>query len=320
LKAIVTRKFGPPEVLEIQEVEKPKIKDNEILVRVHASSVNPVDWKLRSGYMKIFLGFKPTKILGADYSGIVTEVGGKVSEFKVGDAVFGLLHAYKGGAYAEFLKVKERYTCFKPENLNFEKAASIPLAALTSYQALVHEGKIKKGDHVMVNGCTGGVGIAGVQIAKAFGCTVTGVCSTKNLEIAKKVGVDHVIDYTKDDILKDKNTYDIFLDAVANQSFFRAKETLKPDGTYITTLPGFHAFLLAPFINIIGSKKIRKVLIAPSKLRAKDLKVLKDFIEKGKFKPVTEKVYPIEQIREAHTRSKTGRVVGKIVISGFPNS
>jgi len=318
VKAVVTKKFGPPEVLEIQKVEKPKIKDNEILVRVHASSVNPVDWKLRSGYMKILLGFKPTKILGADYSGIITEIGKKVTSFKVGDSVFGLLHAYQGGAYAEFLKVKESYTCFKPENLNFEEAASIPLAALTSYQALVHEGKIKKGDHVIVNGCTGGVGIAGVQIAKAFGCIVTGVCSTKNLKIAKEVGVDHVIDYTKDDILKDKNTYDIFLDAVANQSFFRAKETLKPGGTYITTLPGFHAFVLAPFINIIGSKKIRRVLIAPSKMRAKDLKALKNLVENGKLKPVIEKVYPIEQIREAHTRSKTGRVAGKIVIRGFP--
>ncbi|MBL7129114.1 MAG: NAD(P)-dependent alcohol dehydrogenase [Ignavibacteria bacterium] len=318
MRAVVTTKFGPPEVLEIQEVEKPKIKDNEILVRVYASSINPVDWKLRSGYMKILLGFKPTKILGADYSGIVTEVGRKVSDFKVGDAVFGLLHAYKGGAYAEFLKAKEKYTCLKPKNLNFEEAASIPLATLTSYQALVHEGKIKHGNHVMVNGCTGGVGIAGVQIAKAFGCIVTGVCSTKNLEIAKKVGVDHVIDYTKNGILKDKNTFDIFLDAVANQSFFRAKETLKPNGTYITTLPGFHAFVLAPFINIINSKKLRKVLIAPSKMRTKDLKVLKELIENGKLKPVIEKVYPIEQIREAHTRSETGRVVGKVVIRGFP--
>ena len=318
MKAVITKKFGPPEVLEIQEVKKPKIKDNEILIRVHASSVNPVDWKLRGGYMKILLGFKPTRILGADYSGIVTEIGSEVSDFKVGDAVFGLLHAYKGGAYAEFLKVKEKLVCLKPRNLNFEEAASIPLAALTSYQALVHEGKIKQGYHIMINGCTGGVGIAGVQIAKAFECTVTGVCSTKNIEIAKKVGVDHVIDYTKDDVLKDKNTYDIFLDAVANQSFFNAKETLKPGGTYITTLPGFHAFVLAPFINTISSKKLRKVLIVPSKVRVKDLKVLKEMIESGKFKPVIEKVYPIEQIREAHTRSETGRVVGKIVIRGFP--
>lgn len=317
MKAVVTKKFGPPEVLEIQEVEKPKIRNDEILIRVRASSVNPIDWKLRSGYMKILVGFKPTKILGADYSGIIIETGSKVSKFKVGDAVFGLLHGYRGGAYAEFLKSKEKYTCLKPKNSNFEEAASIPLAALTSYQALVHEGKIRQGYHVIINGCTGGVGIYGMQIAKAFGCKVTGVCSTKNLEIAKKYGADNVIDYTKEDILKEKSTYDIFFDAVANQSFFQAKETLKPGGVYITTLPGFHAFVLAPFINIIGSKKLRKVLITPSKKRTEDLKILVKLTEDGKLKPVIEKIYQIEQIREAHTRSETGRVVGKIVIKGF---
>lgn len=244
MRAIVTTKYGSVEVLEEQEVEKPVTQHNDILIQVYAFSVNPVDWKVRRGDAKLLTGRKPPKILGADYAGMVIEVGKQITNYKMGDAVFGMVNAFKGGTYAEFVKVKEEETCLKPENLSFEEAASLPVVAVTAYQSLVRQGQLKQGDHVLINGCSGGVGLSGVQIAKTLGCKVTGVCSTKNVEVAKKMGVDHVIDYTKEDILK-------------------------------------------------------------------------EMAERGKLVPVLEKVYPFEQIQEAHARSETGRVVGKIVIRGF---
>jgi NADPH:quinone reductase-like Zn-dependent oxidoreductase len=317
MRAIVTTKYGSVEVLEEQEVEKPVTQHNDILIQVYAFSVNPVDWKVRRGDAKLLTGRKPPKILGADYAGMVIEVGKQITNYKMGDAVFGMVNAFKGGTYAEFVKVKEEETCLKPENLSFEEAASLPVVAVTAYQSLVRQGQLKQGDHVLINGCSGGVGLSGVQIAKTLGCTVTGVCSTKNVEVAKKMGVDHVIDYTKEDILKGKEAYDIFFDAVGYQSFFQVKETLKSGGTYVTTLPSFQTMVLAPLINVVSSKKIKQVMVTPGKNTAKDLAVLKEMAERGKLVPVLEKVYPFEQIQEAHARSETGRVVGKIVIRGF---
>ncbi|MEF9475473.1 MAG: NAD(P)-dependent alcohol dehydrogenase [Candidatus Mariimomonas ferrooxydans] len=317
MKAIITKAYGPVEVLEIQEVEKPVIQDNEMLIRVHASSVNPVDWKIRRGDVKLLTGRKPPEILGADYSGTIVKAGKDVKNYKIGDAVFGLVHAFKGGAYAEFVKVKEEDTCPKPENLSFEQAASLPVVSLTAYQSLVHKGQLRRGHHVMVNGCSGGVGLSGVQIAKGLGCRVTGVCSTKNIEVAKKIGADNIIDYTCEDILKDKGAYDIFFDAVANQSFFKAKKTLKPGGIYITTLPSFQSMVLAPFINVISSRKIKKIMVSPGTKSAKDLNIIREMAERGNLIPVLEKIYPIEEIREAHAHSETGRVVGEIALKGF---
>jgi NADPH:quinone reductase-like Zn-dependent oxidoreductase len=164
---------------------------------------------------------------------------------------------------------------------------------------------------VLINGSSGGVGLSGLQIAKNLGGKVTCVCSTKNLELVKKMGADHIIDYTKDDVLKEKNTYDIFFDAVGNQSFFQVKETLKPGGIYVTTLPSFQSMILGPLINLLGSKKFKKLLVSP---RSEDLTVLKEMAENGKLVPVLEKVYSMDQIQEAHTRSETGRVVGKVVV------
>jgi NADPH:quinone reductase-like Zn-dependent oxidoreductase len=226
-----------------------------------------------------------------------------------------MVHAFKGGSYAEFVKVKAEETCLMPQNLSFEEAASLPVVSLTAYQSLVREGQIRMGDYVMINGCSGGVGLAGVQIAKALGCNVTGVCSAKNAETAKKTGADRVIDYTRENILRDKAAFNIFFDAVGNQSFFQAKETLKQGGKYVTTLPTLQALLLAPLINVFSSKKFKKIMVAPGRKSAEDLKVLKEMVENGNLVPVLEKVFPIEQIREAHVRSETGRVVGKIGLS-----
>ena len=215
--------------------------------------------------------------------------------------------------------MKENFTCLKPKNLSFEEAASLPIAALTSYRSLVHKGKVKRDDYVMINGCSGGVGIYGVQIARALGCRVAGVCSTKNVKTVKKIGVDNAIDYIQEDILKEKEAYDIFLDAVGNQSFSIVKDTLKPRGTYITTLPSFEAFVLAPFINVFSSKKIKKVMITPGKKCAEDLDILKNMVESGKIVPVIEKIYPVDEIQDVHVLSESGRTVGKLVIKGFSN-
>ncbi len=317
MKAVITSEYGSAEVLKIQEIEKPKINDKEILVNVKAFSINPVDWKVRRGDAKILTGSKPPKILGTDYSGIVTEVGRQVTKYKIGHEVYGNLHGFKGGAYAELLKVNENITCLKPKNLSFEDAASLPIAALTSYQSLVHKGKVRKDNYVMINGCSGGVGIYAVQIAKVLGCRVAGVCSSKNIETIKNFGVDNAIDYTKEDILQEKESYNIFFDAVGNQSFSKVKDTLKSGGTYITTLPSFETFILSPFINMFRSKKSKNVMITPSKKSAGDLEVLKNMAESRKIIPIIEKIYPVEKIREAHIRSETGRVVGKIVVRGF---
>ena len=311
MKAIITNKYGTVEVLKYQDIEKPVIGDNEILIQVHACSVNPVDWKIRKGDLKLLTGRKPPRILGGDYAGTVAEVGSEVTNYKEGDAVWGMVNAFKGGTYAEYVKVKKEAIGLKPKNLNFEEASSIPLVGLTAYQSLIHKCLIKKDCHIMVNGCSGGVGLAGLQIAKALQCKVTGVCSTDNLQLAKKNGADEVIDYTKDDVLKRLGTYDIIFDAVASMSFPHAKVTLKPGGIYITTVPSFQTMVLGPLINMVSARKVKNVFIKPS---SKDLAILKNMVENGALVPVLEKVYPLEQVHEAHTRSETGRVAGKLVL------
>lgn len=311
MRAIVTKKYGSVEVLEHREVERPVIRDEEILVQVIACSVNPVDWKIRRGDVRLLTGRKPPRILGCDYAGIVAEVGGQVTNYKSGDAVWGMVNALRGGTYAEFAAVKREEIGMKPNNLSFEEAASIPLVGLTAYQSLVYEGRVKKGDHIIINGCSGGVGVAGLQIAKALGCKVTGVCSAKNLQLARKRGADEVIDYTKGNMLRTAESCDIFFDAVANQSFFQARTVVKPGGAYVTTVPSFQSMVMGPLINRVGARKVKYVFAKPN---THDLAILKEMVESGKVAPVVEKVYSLDQIREAHTRSETGRVVGKIVL------
>jgi NADPH:quinone reductase-like Zn-dependent oxidoreductase len=311
MKAIVTEKYGGVEVLRRGEVDKPVIKADGILVQVHACSVNPIDWKVRRGDFKILTGIKPPKILGGDYAGIVADVGGRVTQYKPGDAVWGFVEAFNRGTYADFVKVKQEEIGPKPKNLSFEEAASLPTVGLTAYQALVYKGRLKKGDHILINGCSGGVGLAGVQIAKALGCKVTGVCSTKNLQVARNAGVDDVIDYTQQDVLKSAELYDIFFDVVANTSFSQAKLALKPGGIYVRTLPSFESIILAPWINAFSAKKAK---ILDCKASERDLATLKEMVENGKLVPLIEKVYPLEQVQAAHTRSETGHVVGKLVL------
>ena len=311
MKAIITKRYGGVEVLQPQDVSKPVINDDEILVQVHACSVNPIDWKVRKGDFKILTGLKPPRVLGGDYAGVVAEVGSQISQYRPGEAVWGFVETFKRGTYAEYVKVKAEEIGPMPENLNFAEAASLPLVGLTAYQALVYVGRLEQGHHVLINGCSGGVGLAGVQIAKALGRQVTGVCSRKNMPLARKMGADAVIDYTHQDVLEGEDFYDIFFDVVANKSFAQAKRTLKPAGIYVRTLPSFEAMVLGPLLNLFRAKKVK---ILDCKASAKDLAILKKMVETGQLAPCLEKVYPLSQVREAHTRSETGRVVGKLVL------
>lgn len=311
MKAVYLEEYGGLEVLKYCELPKPVIGDAELLIKVFASSVNPVDWKIRKGMLRIIPGVKLPKILGGDISGIVDEVGKDVVKFKTGDEIYGLISAAKGGGYAEYAVAKPHQISLKPNNISFEEAATIPLAALTAYQSLKRLGKLKIGAKVIVNGCSGGVGHFAVQIAKAMGAEVTGVCSTKNITIAKELGSDKVIDYTKENVTDKKEKYDIFFDAVASQSYGKIKPILKTKGRYITTLPSV-SVILNSITGLFSSQKARLINV---KSNPKDLQLMTEMIENGKVKPLIDKIYPLEEIREAHRYSETERVVGKLALS-----
>jgi len=311
MKAVVFNSYGSPDVLEVQELEKPIINKEEILIQAHATSVNPVDWKIRNGSMKIFTGKKFPKGLGADIAGTVSTVGENVKGFKVGDEVYGKLGGFISNAYAEFVATNPVDLALKPTNLDFNESASVPLAALTAYQALVNLGELTKGSKVLINGCSGGVGHFGVQIAKALSAEVIGICSTKNISLAKKIGADKVIDYTKENVVDSDLKYDIFFDAVANQSYSKVKPILNKNGRYISTLPSVGVFLNS-VTGLFSSKKAKMI---NAKSNPNELKIITEMIEKGKVKPIIDKIFPLKDIREAHRYSETGRVVGKLAIS-----
>jgi len=311
MKAVVYNKYGPPDVLEIVELEKPIIKNNEILVKANATSVNPVDWKIRNGSLKILTGKNFPKGLGGDVAGKIVKVGDNVSGFKIGDEVYGKVGGLKGNTHAEFVVAKSEDLTKKPQNIDFSTAATVPLAALTAYQALVTIGDLKENSKVLINGCTGGVGHFAVQIAKALGANVTGVCSSKNVAVAKKLGSDEVIDYTKNNVTSGKVKYDIFFDAVANQSYKEVKSILNKGGTYITTLPSV-SVVLTPITGLFSSKKAKMINV---KSNPRDLQLITNMIENSKVKPIIAKIYQLKDIQEAHRYSETGRVVGKLAIS-----
>ncbi len=311
MKAITCNRYGSEKVLTLSNVRKPKINKGEILVKINAASVNPVDWKIRSGQIIAKTGIKPPKVLGSDFSGVVTEIGGKVTEYVVGDIVWGKVDSFKGGSYAEYIKVTTQNISDIPQGLSNEEAASIPNVGLTAYQALVNKAGMKSGDHVLVNGASGGVGLMAVQIAKAMNCTVTAVCSAKNSGLVKSLRADHVIDYAKEDITAHKNIYNIFFDSVANQSLFKVRNTLQADGVYVRTTPSLETLLFGPLYTLLGLKKAEHIMVKPSH---ENLMYLKKLIELKQLVPVIDTVYNIEDAYEAHKKSATGRVVGKLVL------
>ena len=324
MKAIVYHTYGSPDVLKLEEVEKPTPKDNEVLVKVHAASVNAGDWAhlLRGKpFLMRLMGFgllKPKhQILGSDIAGRVEAVGRSVKQFQPGDEVFGNTAKYGFGGFAEYVSVPENALVLKPTNISFEEAAAVPQAALTALQGLRDKGRIQKGQKVLIHGAGGGVGTFAVQIAKSFGAEVTAVCSTRNLDIVRSIGADHVIDYTQEDFTKSGQRYDLILDVVASQSIFDYKRALSPKGIYVMVGGSLAAilqgFLLGPLISRTGSKKMGSVMWKPN--NQEDLAILEELFAAGKVAPVIDRRYPLSEVPEALRYLEEGHAKGKVVIT-----
>jgi NADPH:quinone reductase-like Zn-dependent oxidoreductase len=315
MKAIVYTKFGPPEVLHLHEVEKPTPKANEALIKIHATTVVKEDPDMRAS--PGFNGFlKPRNpILGQEFAGEIESIGKDVTQFKPGDQVFGF---DMFSAYAEYKCMPENGAlAIKPANLSYEEAASVPNGALTALPFLRDKGMIQSGQTVLIYGASGSVGIAAVQLAKYFGAEVTGVCSTANLEWVKSLGANHVIDYTKENFVRNGRTYDIIFDTVGKRFFSECKASLTDEGIYLATVPTPAIMLQVLWTANRGGKKVRFVAagLRPAREKIKDLVFLTELIEGGKIKPVIDRCYPLEKMAEAHRYVETGHKKGNVVIT-----
>ena len=312
MKAVVYDRYGSAEELQYRELSKPIAKSNELLVRVRASSVNPVDWKIRQGHLQLLTGFNFPKIVGSDISGVVVEVGREVTKFKVGDEVYTFLNPIAGGACAEYAVVPESSAAIKPKNITHAEAAGVPIAGLTALQALRDLGEIQAEKKVLINGASGGVGIFAVQVAKAMNAEVTGVCSAKNRDFVKGLGADLVLDYAEVDFTKQLEKYDIILDAVGTKTFAECENVLQAEGVYISTLPSFDNLAPMFFSSFMSGKKAKLIVASPN---PSDLDFLRELIESDRVDPIVDRTYSLAEAAAAHTYSETGRAVGKIAIA-----
>jgi 2-desacetyl-2-hydroxyethyl bacteriochlorophyllide A dehydrogenase len=316
MKAIVYTEYGSPEVLHLKEVEKPAPRDNEVLVKIHASSANPADWHLMRAepfLARFENGLRKPKNtkLGADVAGRVEEVGTNVTQFHVGDEVFGSMPLNELGGFAEYVCANEDALALKPAGLTFEQAAAVPLAAFTALQGLRDKGQIRSSQKVLINGASGGVGTFAVQIAKSYGTEVTGVCSTRNLDLVRSIGADHVIDYTKEDFTQTGQRYDLIFDAVGNRSVSDYRRALSPNG--ICAVAGFTSLSRLFQVMFLGGKKIG--LMETAKANKKDLLFIRELLESGKVVPVIDRAYPLSEVPEAIRYLEGGHARGKVVIT-----
>ena len=315
MKAIVYTKFGPPDVLQLKEVEKPIPKDSEILIKVHAASANAYDWRhLRADPFFIrFMGaglLKPKhKILGADIAGEVEAVGSNVKQFRPGDEVFG---DGSYGGFAEYVCVDENRFVLKPASLTFEEAAAVPMAGLTALQGLRDKGQIRAGQKVLINGASGGVGTFAVQIAKSFEAEVTGVCSTTKKDLVRSIGADRVIDYTQEDITKNKQQYDLIFDIAAYRSISKYKRILSPGGIYVLVGGSMARIFQLMLMSMTGVKNMGIVV---AKINQKDLRFIIELINAGKVKSIIDKRYLLSETAEALRYLEEGHARGKVVIT-----
>jgi NADPH:quinone reductase-like Zn-dependent oxidoreductase len=323
MKAFVYRCYGAPEVVKLEDVAKPVPKDDELLVKVRAASVNPLDWHFMRGepyVMRMSAGFgKPADVtLGVDFSGTVAAVGRNVTRFKPGDAVFG----GRNGAFAEYLRVREdRVVALKPDNVSFEQAAGVAIAAVTALQALRDKGQLQPGQKVLVNGASGGVGTFAVQIAKALGAEVTGVCSTRNVELVRSIGADRVIDYTREDFTKGDERYDVIVDNVGNHSFLDYRRVMTPQGR-IVLVGGPGGRWIGPLTKFIEASVVGPFMSEEQQISAffanmtqDEMNLLRDLMQSGKVTPVVDRTYPFAELPQAIAYLETGRARGKVVVT-----
>ena len=310
MKAIVFHAYGGNDVIEIQDVPKPSPRADEVLIRVHAAGVNPVDWKVREGQAKILTGSRFPKILGIECSGEIVETGSLVKKFKAEEDVIANA-GMRLGAYAEYVAVKERAAFPKPKTVTFEDAATLPIAGLTALQALRDKGRIAPGRKALINGASGGVGTFAVQIANILGAEVTAVCSAANAGLVKSLGADHIINYHQQDFTKTMEMYDCIFDVVSSRSFGECKRSLTEHGVYINTLPTTSIFWNIFITSFLSGKKATTMMVAQ---RAADIGWMCGQIGNNKIKVIIDRVFPLDQIKDALEYSRTGRARGKIIL------
>jgi NADPH:quinone reductase-like Zn-dependent oxidoreductase len=317
MKAIVYTEYGPPDVLQLKEVEKPTPKENEVLVKVQASSVNQGDAYIVRGEPLLFrpsygLPGPNHEIPGGDVAGRIEAVGSGVKRFRPGDEVFGDIGGCGFGAFAEYVTAPESALVLKPANTTFEGAAAVSQAAIVALQGLRDKGKIEPGQKVLINGASGAIGTFAVQIAKSFGTEVTGVCSTRNLDLVRSLGADKVIDYTQEEFTTHGQHYDLIFSIVANRSVRDYMRALRPEGTFVSCAISPAALLLGPLISMFGTKKVVQLSHSPD---TEDLEFMKDLLEAGKVVPVIDRCYPLDETAEAFRHYEDGHPSGKVVIT-----
>jgi len=322
MKALVYDKYGLPDVLELREIDKPVVTDDDVLVRVHASSVNPLDWHTLTGTpyiarMQAGLLKPKREVLGVDFAGTVEAVGRSVKQFQPGDEVFG----GRSGAFAEYVCVPEdRAVVLKPANLTFEQAAAVPVAAVTALQGLRDKGQIQPGQKVLINGASGGVGTFAVQIAKSFGAEVTGVCSTRNVDLVRSIGADHVIDYTQEDFTLREQRYDLMLDIAGNRSWSDCRRVLDHKATLVVVGGPKTNRWIGPLSHLVNVRLAslggsRRVVPFLAKINKEDLVVLQELLEAGTVTPVIDRRYTLSEVPEALEYLGDGHAQGKVVIT-----
>ena len=319
MRAVVAKGHGGPKVMRVEEVEKPGAGNDQLLVKVRAAGINPIDWRLRRGELRPVTALKRRRIPGRDVAGEVVAVGNGVEGFETGDRVYAMLAGVFGG-YAEYAVVNYGLAAPMPGNLSYEEAAAIPLAALTAIQGL--RGALRDLPHdceealgrrrVLINGASGGVGTFAVQLARIFGAEVTAVCSAKNLELVRGLGADHTVDYTEEDFTRRTNLYDVVFDVVGNKSFTSCRQALRPGGIYVTTEPKPEGFLWQ-VLTFPGENRKARVVLA--KTSGRDLTLLKDLFEAERIRVVMDRAYPMDEAAEAHAYCEVGHVRGKVSLT-----
>jgi NADPH:quinone reductase-like Zn-dependent oxidoreductase len=326
MKAAIYTRYGPPDVVQITDVEKPAPKDNEVLIKVRAASVNPYDWHFMRGTpygVRVIAGLRKPKVarLGADVAGQVEAIGSNITQFKPGDHVFGICK----GAFAEYVCAPESALVMKPDNATLEQAACVPIAGFTALQGLRNKGRVQSGQTVLINGASGGVGTFAVQIAKSFGADVTGVCSTRNMDMVRSIGADRVIDYTQEDFTTSGQRYDVFFDCIGQHSLSACRSVLNPKGIYVGAGGPSDRWMIGPIAHMIkslamsalGSQKLVGLL---AKANKEDLIILRELIQSGQVKPVIDRRYTLRELPEAIRYLEEGHARGKVVITVNDNN